>query len=140
MSENYKRHLSGSNTEIINNPVHCANADLSSSHSATLMFNQIMATGDVVINVDHSATMIIDDLQCSNLTINVSYSSTLKIKNLKCSGTVKIKVSYASTFLVEGGAVEATEGTITYSSTGRFFAKIAKTDSVTATHASNWTT
>ncbi|MCH9648901.1 MAG: hypothetical protein K0U98_11735 [Deltaproteobacteria bacterium] len=140
MSETYTKHLSGSSTEVVNNPVHTGNADLSSSHSATLKFKEIAASGDVVINVDHSATMIIEDLKCKNLTLNVSYASTLKIRKLTCSGTVKINVSYSSLFVVDGGAVEATVGVINYSSTGNFFAKIAKPDGVTAKNASTWQT
>ena len=79
-NNDYKKHIFGATTEIINNPVSCSNADISSSHSATLEFKKISCEGNVKINVDHSATLIIDTLECETATINVSYASKLHIK------------------------------------------------------------
>ena len=140
MSENYTKHLWGASTEVINNPVNAADADLSSSHSGTLKFKQINASGNVVINVDHSATLVIDDLNCSSLTLNVSYASKLHIKKLRCSGKVTINVTYSSLFVVDGGSVDAAVGLINFSSTGNFFAKINKPDGVVAKNSSTWRT
>lgn len=140
MSQPFTKHLWGANTEVFNNPVHCTTADLASSHSATLEFAKIVCSGDAKISVDHSATLIIGELECENLTLEVSYSSTLRIRHLKCSGKVTIHVIYSSLFVVDGGSVQATTGLIDYASTGRFFAAIHSNDGVTAEHASTWQT
>ena len=136
---NYKKHIYGATTEILSNPVNCMNADISSSHSATLEFKKLTCKEDVAINVDHSATLIIDTLICSGGKINVSYASTLHIKNIKCSGTLQIEVSYSSTFLVDAGEISITNGTIKYSSLGICYAKIG-TDNVVAETSSTWKT
>lgn len=139
MSERYEKHLWGANTDIVSNPVHCSDADISSSHSATLKFKKIVCSGDAKLSVDHSATLIIDELECQNLTIEVSYASTLRIGNLKCPGTVNINVTYSSTFVVDGGSAGTTAGIINYSSLGKFLASIG-TDRVVAENASTWVT
>ena len=136
---NYKKHISGATTEIVSNPVNCENADISSSHSATLEFKELTCKEDVKINVDHSATLIIGTLVCKGGKINVSYASTLHIKNIKCSGKLQIEVSYSSTFLADAGQIDITSGTIKYSSLGVCYAKIG-TDDVVAETSSTWKT
>jgi hypothetical protein len=135
----YKKYLYGGNTDIVNNPVDCLNADLSSSHSATLEFKKISCEKNVVINVDHSATLVIDTLECASATINVSYSSRLHIGDLKCSGNVNIHNSYSSTLLIDKGEIDRVEGLVEYSSLGKCYAKI-KRDDVRVETASTWRT
>lgn len=139
MSTDYQKHLYGGNTDIVNNPVDCLNADLSSSHSGTLEFKKITCEKNAMINVDHSATLVIDTLVCASATINVSYSSRLHIGNLKCSGTVKIHDSYSSTLLIDKGEIDKTEGLVEYSSLGICYAKM-KRDDVKVETASTWRT
>ena len=139
MSERYVKHLWGANTDIVSNPVHGSEVDISSSHSGTLKFTKIVCSGHAKISVDHSATLVIDELECESLTIEVSYASTLRIGTLRCAGKVAVNVVYSSLFVVDDGAVDATAGVVNYSSTGKFFATIG-TDGVVAQNASTWVT
>jgi len=135
----YQKHISGGNTDIVSNPVDCRNADISSSHSATLKFAKLTCTENIVVNVDHSATLVIDELTCDSATFNVSYASTLHIGELKCSGTVNIHDSYSSTVLIDNGNLDRAEGLIEFSSYGACFAKINR-DDVRVETASTWRT
>ena len=140
MSEPYVKRLWGANTEVVSNPVNCGDADISSSHSGHLTFAKVTASSDVRLAVDHSATLILDELECKSLTVDVSYASTLRIGKLTCKGQVTVNVSYSSLFVVDGGNVDSTTGIVNYSSTGNFYAKIAKNDGVVAQNSSTWLT
>lgn len=134
----YVKHIRGGNTEIVNNPVHAKNADISSSHSATVKFKELVLDGTARLSVDHSATLVIDRLVCETCEIAVSYASTLIIKELECK-TLNLDVSYASTLKIEGGEIGTAKGKVRLSSLGVCYAKIGR-DEVTAENSSTWRT
>src|SRR6516165_6578140 len=80
--------------------VSCKNADVSSSHSANLAFDELTCKENAKINVDHSATLGIGKLVCKSGTLNVSYSSSLFIEKIECVGTLDIQCAYSSTIIL----------------------------------------
>ena len=151
MATDYQKHSYGLQRETVDNRVICRNADVSSSHSATLWVKELHAEENAVISVDSSATLIIEKLICKNGKLNVSYSSTLNIFEIDCMGTLDIQCSYSSTIMLgdvntadEQRAVRAsnigtTTGLVRYSSTARCYFKIGR-DGVGTEYASVWNT
>jgi len=137
--EDYSRHTPAGNTDIVENPVECQNADVSSTHSATLRFKKLSCLGNAKISVDHSATLVISHLVCASAEINLSYASKLVIDNFECTGTVKIYDGYSSTLQIDAGSIDKVTGKVEYSSTGICYAKI-KRDEVSVEWASTWKT
>ena len=146
MATDYEMHSYGAKTENVNNPVTCRNADVSSSHSATLYVAEIRCEENAVISVDHSATLTIGKLICKNGKLNVSYTSTLTIQYIDCSETLDIQDSYSSTIRIavpliplssNGSNIGKTTGLVQYSSVGECCAGIGR-DEVRTEYASTW--
>src|SRR6516164_5382007 len=129
MATDYEMHSYGAKTENVNNPVTCRNADVSSSHSATLYVAELRCEENAVISVDHTATLTIGKLICKNGKLNVSYTSTLTIQYIECSETLDIQNSYSSTVYIavpllvptdgNPSKIGKTTGLVNYSSTGQ---------------------
>ena len=124
--------------------VSCKNADVSSSHSANLAFDELTCTENAKINVDHSATLGIGKLVCKSGTLNVSYSSSLFIEKIECVGTLDIQCAYSSTIILNkqgqmsrSGNIGTTTGVVRYSSLGECYVKIGQ-DKVRTEYASTW--
>jgi hypothetical protein len=148
MATDYKKRTYGAQQENVNNPVTCGNADVSSSHSATLNVTELHCEENAVISVDHSATLTIAKLICKNAKLNVSYSSLLRIVYIECSGTLDIRDSYSSTIMIaavgdprfperNGSKIGTATGLLQYTSTGVCYASIG-IDSVRTESASTW--
>ena len=142
----YQKRTESSKTDRVDNPVICKNADVSSSHSATLYIAELRCEENAVISVDHTATLIIAKLICKNGKLNVSYTSTLNIQYIECSETLDIQNSYTSTVYIatqlpiDGNPsnIGKTTGLVNYSSTGQCGAWINR-DEVRTENLSSWT-
>jgi hypothetical protein len=145
MATDYQKRTELSKTENVNNPVTCRNADVSSSHSATLYVAELRCEENAVISVDHSATLTIGKLICKNGKLNVSYTSTLAIQYIDCSETLDIQGSYSSTIRIaaplipigNGSKIGKTTGLVQYSSLAECGAGIDR-DEVRTEYASTW--
>jgi hypothetical protein len=145
MATDYEKRTFGAQVENVINPVTCRNADVSSSHSATLYVAELRCEENAVISVDHSATLTIGKLICKSGKLNVSYSSTLTIAYIDCDGTLDIQDSYSSTIRIavlliptgNGSKIGTTTGLVQYSSVAECFAPIER-DSVRTEHSSIW--
>jgi hypothetical protein len=146
MATDYQKR-SWAQREEVHDPVTCRNADVSSSHSATLWVKELRCEENAVISVDHSATLTIGKLICKNGKLNVSYSSFLSIEYIDCSETLDIQDSYSSTIQISvlnvplpigTGKIGTTTGLVQYSSLGTCYAKIGR-DEVRTEFASTWT-
>ena len=149
MATDYQKRSEGVKTERVDNPVTCRNADVSSSHSATLYVAELRCEENADISVDHSATLTIKKLICKNGKLNVSYSSTLNITHIECSGTLDIQDSYSSTIMIafdpygkdddlaRGSKIGTTTGLVQYSSSGVCHASIGQ-DGVRKEWSSTW--
>jgi hypothetical protein len=145
MATDYEKRSWGAHEENVNNTVTCRNADVSSSHSATLNVAELRCEENAVISVDHSATLNIGKLICKNGKLNVSYASTLNIQFIDCSGTLDIQDSYSSTIRIatsvlpigNGSRIGTTTGLVQYSSIAECSAGIER-DEVRTEHASTW--
>jgi hypothetical protein len=147
MATDYKKRSEGVKTERVDNPVTCKNADVSSSHSATLYVEELRCEENADISVDHSATLTIGKLICKNCKLNVSYTSTLTIQYIDCSETLDIQDSYSSTIRIavpliplssNGSNIGKTTGLVRYSSLGECCAGISR-DEVRTEFSSTWT-
>ena len=147
MAVDYQKSYEGWNWgqwEIVRS-VTCKNADVSSSHSATLYIAELRCEENAVISVDHTATLTIGKLICKNGKLNVSYSSTLNIQYIECSETLDIQDAYSSTMAlnVDGGTwspkIGTTTGVVRYSSLAIKFPNCSiGQDTVTTEYASTW--
>jgi hypothetical protein len=146
MATDYQKRSEGVKTERVDNPVTCRNADVSSSHSATLYVAELRCEENADISVDHSATLTIGKLICKNGKLNVSYSSTLIIADIECSETLDIQDSYSSTISIatpliplgsSNSKIGKTTGLVRYSSLGECSARIGR-DEVRTEYSSTW--
>ena len=148
MATDYQKRTELSKTDRVDNPVTCKNADVSSSHSATLYIAELRCEENAVISVDHTATLTIGKLICKNGKLNVSYSSTLNIQYIECSETLDIQNCYSSTVYIavsllvptdgNPSTIGKTTGLVNYSSTGQCGAWINR-DEVRTENLSSWT-
>ena len=151
MATDYQKRTELSKTDRVDNPVTCKNADVSSSHSATLYIAELRCEENAVISVNHTATLTIGKLICKNGKLNVSYSSTLNIQYIECSDALDIQNSYSSTVYIavpllvvptgtdgNPSRIGKTTGLVNYSSTGQCGAWINR-DEVRTENLSSWT-